>query len=364
MTSALRNIFALLALLCCGHLHAQQQTQTTQTVTRTSAPVTVLPEGIDSITTVTTVTSVTTTTYHRSPSNVATEAIKATSATPAPEAIDAPVPLWQADSFPATPYRNDKGKIVLATIRPELLSERVVVGSDTIPIILPQANYGRYDRGLFNFLFVPRGQWMFGLTASYGEFTSDDVQVLSLIKNFSFKGKIYSVQPMFSYFFRNNQSVGIKFVYNRSIADLGGLAVDFDDDMNFTLSDVSYYSQMYTGSLFYRNYVGLSSEKRFAIFNEVDLAFGSGSSRFIRSYDGEPRDTKTLTTKFSLNFSPGVTMYIMDNVCFNVSFGVFGLHVTHDRQFTDGLDEGSRTSSGANFRFNLFNINFGLGVSI
>ena len=76
------------------------------------------------------------------------------------------------------------------------------------------------------------------------------------------------------------------------------------------------------------------------------------------------RDTKTLTSKWSLNFSPGVTMFIMDNACFNVSFGVFGLHVTHDKQYTNGEDEGTRTSSGANFRFNLFNINFGLGVTI
>ena len=259
---------------------------------------------------------------------------------------------------------NEYGKIVLATIDPKLLDERVVVGGDTVPIILPAPNYGRYDRGLFNFLFIPRGQWMFGLTASYGEFNSDDVQILSLIKNFNFKGKLYSIQPTVSYFFRSNQSMGLKFSYSRGIADLGGLSVDIDDDMNFTLSDVSYYSQAYTASIFYRNYVGLGSEKRFAIFNEVDLSFGSGSSRFKRSYDGEMKDTKTLSSKWSLNFSPGITMFIMDNVCFNVSFGVFGLHVTHDKQYTNGEDEGSRTSSGANFRFNLFNINFGLGVTI
>lgn len=267
------------------------------------------------------------------------------------------------DSIHGRPV-NEHGKIVLATIDPKLLEERVVVGGDTVPIILPAPNYGRYDRGLFNFLFIPQGQWMFGLTASYGEFNSDDVQILSLIKNFNFKGKMYSIQPTVSYFFRSNQSMGLKFSYARGIADLGGLSVDIDDDMNFTLSDVSYYSQTYTASVFYRNYVGLGSEKRFAIFNEVDLAFGSGSSRFKRSYDGEMRDTKTLTSKWSLNFSPGVTMFIMDNACFNVSFGVFGLHVTHDKQYTNGEDEGSRTSSGANFRFNLFNINFGLGVTI
>ena len=172
------------------------------------------------------------------------------------------------------------------------------------------------------------------------------------------------MQPSFSYFFRTPPSIGMKLVYSRGIADLGGLSVDFDEDMSFTLSDVSYYSQMYTASVFYRNYVGLGTEKRFGIFNEIDLAFGSGSSRFKRSYDGEVKDTKTLTTKWSLNFSPGVSVFIMDNVCFNVSFGVFGLHATHERQYTNGEDEGKRTSSGANFRFNIFNINFGLGVSI
>lgn len=295
--------------------------------------------------------------------------------TPAVPLTSAPVVVrTEADTLmsPVIVYRdsvngrpvNEHGKIVLAAVDPRLLDERVVVGNDTVPIILPTPNYGRYDRGLFNFLFIPQGQWMFGLTASYGEFNSDDVQILSLIKDFSFKGKLYSIQPTVSYFFRNNQSMGLRFSYSRGIADLGGLSVDIDDDMSFSLSDISYYSQNYSASVFYRNYVGLSTDKRFAIFNEVDLAFGSGSSRFKRSYDGEMRDTKTLTSKWSLNFSPGVTMFIMDNACFNVSFGVFGLHVTHDKQYTNGEDEGTRTSSGANFRFNLFNINFGLGVTI
>ena len=50
---------------------------------------------------------------------------------------------------------NRAGKIVIATINPELLKERVIVGNDTVPIVLPARNYGRYDRGLFNFLFIP-----------------------------------------------------------------------------------------------------------------------------------------------------------------------------------------------------------------
>lgn len=240
----------------------------------------------------------------------------------------------------------------------------VVVGNDTVNVIIPERNLGRFDRGLFNYIFIPRNKWGFGITASYGELNTDDVQVLSILKDVDFNGKMYSIRPYLSYFIRNNQSVGLKFNYNRGIADLGRLAVDFDDDLNFTLRDVSYYQQSFGIGAFYRNYVGLDHNGRFSIFNEVELGFSSGSSRFRRLYNSEPRDTRTTSTEVSLNFSPGVCVFIQEYVSFNVSFGVFGLKMRKEKQLTNGIDEGSRFTSGANFRFNIFNINFGLMVVI
>lgn len=246
----------------------------------------------------------------------------------------------------------------------EMLDEKVIVGSDTVSIIIPEHNFGRYDRGLYNYLFIPKGQWSFGLSASYGELNTDDVQVLNMLKDVDFKGKIYSIQPTIGYFIRNNQSVGIKLTYSRGTADLANLAVDFDDDINFKLKDVSYYTESYVIGGFYRNYVGLGRDKRFGVFNEVDLSFQSGSSRFKRLYNDEPKNTRTTVTQVSLNFSPGVAVFIQDNVAFNVSFGVFGVKWRKEHQLTNGVDEGTRFSSGANFRFNIFNINFGLMVVI
>ncbi len=242
--------------------------------------------------------------------------------------------------------------------------EKVLVNKDTVSIILPEHNFGRYDRGLYNYLFIPKGDWSFGLTASYGEFNSEDVQVLNILKDFDFKGKIYSIHPTIGYFIRNNQSVGLKFTYSRAIADLGRLAVDFDEDLNFSIRDVSYYSESFSFGTFYRNYVGLGRDKRFGIFNEVDLSFQSGSSRFNRLYNDEPKDTKTVITQASLNFSPGVAVFIQNNVAFNVSFGVFGVKWRKEHQITNDVDEGTRYSSGANFRFNIFNIDFGLLIVI
>lgn len=262
--------------------------------------------------------------------------------------------------------RLAKGKKIQldsTALSPEILAQRVIVGGDTVPVIIPEKNYGRFDRGLYNFLIIPRGQWTFGLTASYGEFNSKDVEVLSLIKDLDIGIKAYSLRPSIGYFFRNNQSIGLTFNYVRQEAELNNLGIEFDgSDIN--ISDVSYYGSSYSMALVYRNYIGLGTMKRFAIFNEVSLEFGGGSSRFKRLYGGEIRDTRTALTKASLNFSPGVCVFVMDYMSFNVSFGVFGINLRNEKQRTNGEDEGSRFTSGANFRFNIFNINFGLAVHI
>lgn len=242
--------------------------------------------------------------------------------------------------------------------------DRVIIDGDTVSMIIKERNYSRYDRGLFNYIFVPKGSWAFGLTASYGEFDSDDVSVLDIVKDFDFNGTMYSIKPSVSYFFKNNSSMGVKLNYTRANGDLGRLKVDIEDDVNFDIKDVTYYSDNIALGVFYRHYVGLSRAKRFGVFNEVDLSFGSGSSRFKRSYNGELRDTRTNIVNASLNFSPGLSIFIVDQAAFNISFGVFGLHYQHEKQKTNGVEEGSRTSSGANFKFNVFNINFGLQIVI
>lgn len=242
--------------------------------------------------------------------------------------------------------------------------ELVIVGNDTVSMIIPERNFGRFDRGLFNYLFIPVSKWGFGLTASYGELNTDDIRVLDILQNVDFKGKIYSLKPFLSYFIRSNQSIGLRFNYSHGDATLANLAMDFDDDINFSLKDVTYKTQSFGMSVFYRNYVGLGMAKRFAIFNEIDLGFTSGANTFKRYYDSGLKNTKTIVTDAALNFSPGVCVFIQENIAFNVSFGVFGLKLRHEHQTTDGIDEGRRFTSGANFRFNIFNINFGLMVVI
>ncbi len=254
-----------------------------------------------------------------------------------------------------------KDSVVKVAPKPEDL---VIVGKDTIPMIIPAKNYGRFDRGIFNYLYIPKRQWAYGLSASYGSLDTENIQVLSAIKNFNFKGETFAIRPSVSYFFDNNQSLGVRIVYTNGKANLGSLSVDIDDDMNFYLHDVSYHANSSQFGVFYRNYVGLSDAKRFAVFNEVAFDIGTGTSRFKRYYNDELFDTNTKSTMLGLTFSPGVCVFLQNQIAFNLSFGVFGIKYSHDKQETNGVNEGSRTSSGANFKFNIFNINFGLLVVI
>lgn len=241
-------------------------------------------------------------------------------------------------------------------------SERVIVGRDTVPMVIPEHNFGRYDRGLYNYLYIPKGSWAFGLTASYGALNTDDIKLLSIFNDIDLGGKMYSINPSMQYFFKHNQSVGLKFDYTRGQLDLNNLSLDISDDMSFDISDIHYSSRSTALSVFYRNFVGLTPGKRFAVFNEVDLGILTGVSHFDRMFGEDPRNTVTQTKQISLNFSPGLSVFMQDNMACTVSFGVFGLKLRSEDQQTNGVDEGRRVSSGANFRFNIFNIAFGMMV--
>lgn len=258
------------------------------------------------------------------------------------------------------------GKKVVDDETAMTMSDKALWNGDTVPLMLKTRNFARerFDRKLFNHLFIPKGHWAFGLTASYGEFSTDDLDLLGLLTDIDLGVHAFSIKPSLQYFIRNNISVGLRLGYTNMKGSIDSFKVDIDEDMNFNLNGVMYRNEGYSAAATFTQYIGLTRRGRFGLFNEVELAFSSGNSDFRRPYNGEPRETHTTYMEAALNFSPGVCVFIMDNVSFNVSFGVFGYHLRNEKQKENGEDIGNRFTSGANFRFNIFNINFGIGIHI
>ncbi len=244
------------------------------------------------------------------------------------------------------------------------LNEKVYWRGDSILMAIPTKRLGRYDRKLYNWLIYPKGLWHLGLTANYGELSTDDSEFLSLIQDVDLKGKIYSIKPSVSYFIRNNLCVGLRLAFTKGEMGINSFNVDIDEDMSFNLHDIKYSSDSYAAAVFIQQYFGLSRRGRFAVFNEAEISYGSGGSHFIRPFDGVLKDTRTKSQSFNINYSPGVSIMMMKNAAFNLSFGIFGFHLKNEKQWENGEESGNRFTSGINFRFNLFNINFGVSIII
>lgn len=264
--------------------------------------------------------------------------------------------VWVPDGTPE-PVANTRANV------PDI-NEKTFWRGDSIPMALKTKRFGRYDRKLYNWLIYPRGLWHISLSANYGELSTEDSEILSLMKDIDINGIIYSIKPSVSYFFRSNICAGVRLAFTKGEIGIDNFKVDIDEDMNFNLHDIKYNSESFQAAIFLQQYFGLSRRGRFAVFNEVEIAAGSGNRHFVRPFNGEMKDTRTRTESFNINYSPGVSIMVMKNAAFNLSFGIFGFHLQNEKQWENGEESGNRFTSGINFRFNIFNINFGASIII
>lgn len=260
---------------------------------------------------------------------------------------------------------------------------QTVVIHDTIYLPAPKENpndlirvkaVGRYDRGIVNYRFIPRGRWIGGVTASYIDYESADSRILfSLLKDFDAHARTISVKPFIGYAIRDNMVVGAKMGYNHNIVQLDRLSLNVED-LDFSLHDIRFTEDTYSLGVFHRSYVGLDRGKRFGLFNETTLTYNGGTGRFSRGKeaqegeaDSEVADfvnTETTLHELHLGINPGVCVFIMENVAAELSFGVAGFKYRNEKQRNNKGEEGTRRKSGADFKINLFNINIGITVCL
>lgn len=231
---------------------------------------------------------------------------------------------------------------------------------------------GRYNRGIINYRFIPKGKWVGGATASFLDYDSDDSRLLfSLLKDFDCHARTLSIKPFIGYAVRDNIVIGFKMGYNHTILQLDNLALNMDD-LDFSLKDIRYAEDTYSTAFFHRSYVGLDAGRRFGLFNETVLTYNRGTSRFTRGKNNEDatdegsefKSTETNVNELHLGINPGISVFIMQNVAAELSFGVAGLKYRFEKQTNNLGETGKRRNSGANFKINLFNINIGVTLCL
>ena len=223
-------------------------------------------------------------------------------------------------------------------------------------------NEKRRERGLTDprNLFVPKGQWVFGGTASYSTHTNEGYQFL-IVEGIDSKGYTVRVSPMIAYALTDNMALGGRFIYSRTLLELDKAELQLGDEGSDTdLKANNYYSlrHNYSVAAIWRQYIPLGRNKRFALFNETQLSVGGRQARFTN--DSPVKGTYETGYTLSLGISPGIVAFATNNMAVEVNVGVMGISYTHTKQVHNQVTVGKRNTSMMNFKVNIFSIGLGM----
>lgn len=216
-----------------------------------------------------------------------------------------------------------------------------------------------FSRDLERISFIPRGQWITGVSVSYAQSNQDNYQFF-IVEDISGDVYTFKVSPMAMYAFRDNMAVGFKLGYQRTKGSMDSGSVKLDSETSYDADHLYSITSNFYGTAVFRNYISLGNSMRFGLFNEVQLELGGGQSK-IQNGTGVDL-TGTYQRNFTLNIglAPGAMMFLNDYSAIEVNVGVLGFGYSHTRATTDQVYVSHRNYSHANFKINLFSISFGV----
>ncbi len=216
----------------------------------------------------------------------------------------------------------------------------------------------QFSRDLEQISFVPKGQWLAGVSVNYSQSSQDNYQFL-IIENLNGDTYSFKVSPTVMYAFHDNLAAGGRFAYERQRTKIDGSAI-FDSETSYDLDNLYSISQNFYGTACFRNYISLGKSTRFGLFNEVQIQLGGGQSKLVNGTGDNITGTFERSFKFNIGLAPGMVMFLNNYSAIEVNVGVLGFNYNHTKSTTDQIYIANRTTKSANFRINLFSITFGM----
>lgn len=219
-------------------------------------------------------------------------------------------------------------------------------------------NQRRQIRGLSqpSVEIVPKGQWIFGGTASYSTHSNESYSFL-VIEGIESEGYTFKISPLVAYAPRANMAVGARVIYSRSLLKVDNGEINVGD-INLGMDYFYALQHSYEVAAVWRQFIPLGQSKRFALFTECQLSMGGKQAKFA---EGAPvKGTYQTGYSVSLGLNPGIVAFASDNVAFEVNIGVLGFNYSSLKQVHNQVTTGRRSTSFMNFKVNLLSIGVGM----
>lgn len=199
-----------------------------------------------------------------------------------------------------------------------------------------------------------RGHWLGSLTFDLESNNTTDQSNLfqDIIRR---ERNSYGVGAAVGYFVKDYMALGARYDYERAENDVDFLDSDGKEINRRTASASN------RGAVFLRNYIPISANERFNLFNETNLSVGYRSEAIRRT--ASPDDiTKQFNEEMVYRFGlrPGVNVFIVKGFSFELSLNVIGLTVKQTETREDDGPVGKSTDVDLDLQVSLLSLDFGL----
>ncbi len=252
--------------------------------------------------------------------------------------------------------------VVSGGMPPQAAADDILAVPHLTPAMVDSINAANrimpFERDIESSVFIPKGQWITGISFSYSQSSQNDYRFL-IVEGLSADTYSFKVTPMLAYAFGNDMAAGLKFSYTRSLAKLENTDLVLGSETSANLDHVYSLGHNYYAPALFRNYFSLGNSRRFGFFNEIQLQLGGGQSKLTQGVG--PDLSGTYETNFSLDVGivPGLMVFLSNWSAMEVNVGVLGFSYRTTHSVKDQIYHSRRHSKSANFRINLFSITFG-----
>lgn len=216
-----------------------------------------------------------------------------------------------------------------------------------------------YSPDFESVVFVPKGQWIAGLSIAYSQSNQNKYQFF-ILENLSGDTYSFRLTPMVAYAVKNDMAIGAKFSYTRNLTKIEKGSIVLDSETDYSVDHLYRLAHNYYGMAFMRNYFSLGNSKRFGFFTELQFQLGGGQSKIMQGSGVDITGAYERNISLDVGLAPGVVVFLSNYSALEVNVGVLGFSYTHTKTLTDRIYEANRRSKSANFRINLFSITFGI----
>lgn len=257
------------------------------------------------------------------------------------------------DVATAMAFNGVKSSVALETASAGVfLTEKVATtqNADTVP---------EFFRDIESVVFVPKGQWVTGISVSYAISSQSKYQFL-IFEGISGDTYSFKISPMLMYVIIPDLGVGGRFAYARSLTKVENADIVLDSETDYQVDHLYRLSHNYYFTAMARNYFSIGKSKRFGFFNELQLQMGGGQTKLTTGVGTDLTGMYERNFSLDLGLAPGICVFLNNYSALEVNIGVLGFSYTATKAIRDQIYVSRRNSKSANFRINLFSIQFGV----